>query len=50
MEVFKDIIKDANHLLYDLLTLNNYMRDYNLRTRPHQHVYPIKTFMWTRIF
>ena len=41
MELFKNVIKDCNHVLYDLL-LPKKMHGYNLRTRPLQHVLPIK--------
>ena len=34
-------IKDSNNVLYGLL-LPKKMHGYNLRTRPHQHVLPIK--------
>ena len=41
MELFKNVVKDCNHVLYDLLPPKK-MHGYNLRTRPHQHVLPIK--------
>ena len=41
IEPFKKVINDCNHVLYDLLPSKK-MHDYNLRTRPHQHVLPIK--------
>ena len=39
--LLKNFIKDCNHVWYDLL-LPKKMHGYNLRTRPHQHVLPIK--------
>ena len=50
MELLKNVIKDSNHILYDLLPPKN-MHGYNLTTRPHQHVlrtknvYPNKNFL-----
>ena len=41
MELLKNVIKDSNHVLYDLLPPKK-MHGYNLRTRPHQHVLRIK--------
>ena len=41
MELLRNVIKDCDHVLYDLLPPKK-MHGYNLRTRLHQHVLPIK--------
>ena len=49
MELLKNVIKDSNHVAYDLLPPRK-MHGYNLRTRPCQYVLTSKTFTQTRIF
>ena len=49
MDLFKNIIKDSNHVLYNLLPPKK-THNYNLRTRVHQHVLPTKNFFSDKNF
>jgi len=49
MDLFKKVIRDSNHVLYNLLPPKK-THGYNLRTRPHQHVLPIKNVFANKNF
>ena len=49
IELFKKVINECNHVLYDLL-LPKKMHGYNLRTRLHQHVLSSKNIYANKNF
>ena len=49
MDLFKNIIKDTNHVLYNLLHPKK-THNYNLRTLVHQHVLLTKCFFGQEFF
>ena len=49
MELLKNVIKNCDHVLYDLLPPKK-IHGYNLRTGPHQYVLSIKNFLADKNF